>query len=156
MWGREMTTPHADVKKAAPAAILTAEIPGIEWVHGDDLCDCTFQRIGEWTNPYIASTLRVRFCCIWEELFKQFPEFVQRIPAYYDGNSKRFVAEPWDWDAEYDMPRALWHRHVAAKEGWVRPLAEIRAEKADEEPPKAVRRQRAARSNHRADTYILR
>lgn len=124
------------MKTKALDALLAASIPGIEWVHGDDLCDCTFQRIGEWSNPYIAQTLRVRFCCIWEELFKQYPQFVQRIPAYFDGNTERFVSEPWEWNGNYDMPRALWHRHLASKTG--KALAEIREEYRDQEPPKAV------------------
>jgi len=127
---------ETDVKTKALDILLAASIPGIEWVHGDDLCDCTFQRIGEWSNPYIAQTLRVRFCCIWEELFKQYPQFVQRIPAYFDGNAERFVSEPWDWNGDYDMPRALWHRHLAAKTGKV--LPEIREEYRDQTPPKAV------------------
>ena len=120
----------------ALAVLLTESIPGIEWVHGDDLCDCTFQRIGEWSNPYIAQTLRVRFCCIWEELFKQYPEFVQRIPAYYDGNANSFVSKPWEWNGDYDMPRALWHRQLAKQTD--KTLAEVREEYRDQEPPKAV------------------
>lgn len=139
MWGDAMVVEtDSDVKAIALAALLTENIPGIEWVHGDDLCDCTFQRIGEWTNPYIAKTLRVRFCCIWEELFKQYPEYVQRIDAYYDENAKRFVTEPWEWNGDDDMPRALWHRHLASKTG--RSLSEVRQEYADQEPPKGVKR----------------
>src|SRR3546814_2933666 len=92
---------------------LAGEMPESRWIHGDDLCGCTFQRIGEWTNPYIARTLRVRMCCIWAELYKQYPQFVQEIPAFYDYNNDRFETEPWEWNGEDDMPAALWHRQLA-------------------------------------------
>lgn len=117
--------------------ILGGEIPEIEWTHGDDLCDCTFQRIGQWTNPYLGRTLRVRFCCIWAELHKQYPQFVQEIPAYCDLNTGQFDSRPAEWDSEdSDMPRALWHRHMAVKLGL--PLADIRKMLEGENPPKAV------------------
>ena len=130
--------PEIDTRTATDllTAILPATIPGMEWVMHDDLCDCTFQRIGEWTNPYIGKTLRVRFCCIWAELHKQYPQFVQELDGAFDYNAHQFVMEPKDWDGDFDMPRAIWYRHLAAKTG--RPLAEIRQEHADKEPPKAV------------------
>lgn len=117
---------------------LTAGFPEIKWEHGDDLCDCTFQRIGLWTNPYIARTLRVRMCCIWAELYTMFPQYVQEIQGYQDiNNGDVFVTEPVEWDSEDDpMPRHLWYRHLAAKFG--RTLAEIRERCANLEPPKAV------------------
>lgn len=100
-------------------------IPEIRWTHGDDLCNCTFQRIGEWTNPYIARTLRVRICCIWAELYKQYPQYVQEIQGYYDENEDRFITEPQVWNSEdSDMPRHLWHRQLAVLLGV--PLAEVR------------------------------
>jgi hypothetical protein len=120
------------------AAIIPAEIPGVEWAMHDDLCDCTFQRIGEWTNPYIGKTLRVRFCCIWAELHKQYPNFVQELDGFFDHNTHRFVHEVRDWDGDFDMPRAIWYRHLASKTG--KSLSEVRQEYADKEPPKGVRK----------------
>lgn len=115
--------------------VLGAEIPNIEWVHGDDLCDCTFQRIGEWTNPYIGETLRVRFCCIWEDLFKKYPQFVQRIHAYFDGKSFHTGAMRWNVE-EAAMPRALWHRQLAHVTG--KSLGDIREEFNGQKPPGPV------------------
>jgi hypothetical protein len=77
-----------------------------QWTHEDDLCDCTFQRIGYWYNPYIGESLEVRMCCIWKELYKQFPEFVR--------TSKH---EPAEWNGEADMPRSVWHRQLANSTG---------------------------------------
>ena len=71
------------------ALLFTGQIPEIDWEHGDDLCDCTFQRIGYWTNPYLARTMEVRLCCIWKILAEQNPEIaalMQEIPAYDDYN----------------------------------------------------------------------
>lgn len=121
------------------AAILTSQIPEIMWIHGDDECDCTFQRIGEWANPYIGRTLRIRLCCIWAELAKQYPQFVQEIPAYYDGNTGRYVTEPAAWDSETDaMPYTLWYRQLAAQQGIS--IADVRAnyEHRKHERPQAV------------------
>lgn len=117
--------------------ILGGEIPEITWQHGDDACNCTFQRIGEWTNPYIARTLRVRFCCIWAELYKQFPQFVQEIPAHWNENEGRFDAKPQEWNAEdADMPKHLWHRQMAVLLGL--PLNDVRRVLEGQEPPKAT------------------
>ena len=119
------------------AIALVAAIPDVRWEHGDDLCDCTFQRIGSWTNPYIAKTLRVRMCCLWEALYAEHPEFVQRIDAYWDENEQSYKTEPAPWDSNVgDMPRALWHRQIAIQTGLT--LDEVRAEYADQEPPKAA------------------
>lgn len=121
------------------AALSTASLPDVTWILGDDLCDCTFQRIAEWTNPYIARTLRVRLCCIFAELYKQYPQFVQDIPGYYDENRHRFVLEPRAWDSEeMAMPRYLWHRQLASVTG--RDVAEIRTllKDADAERPGPV------------------
>src|SRR3990167_2977648 len=80
------------------AAAVSAD-PTVHWLLGDDLCDCTFQRVGEWANPYLGKTLRVRMCCIWAELYKQYPQFVQEIPAFYDANRHQWRdAIPWDSD----------------------------------------------------------
>lgn len=109
-------------------------MPEIRWVHGDDLCDCTFQRIGEWANPYIARTLRIRFCCVWAEILKEYPQYVQEIPAFYDYNNDKMVDEPWEWDGEEDMPRALWYRQIQSVTGM--PLERVRLKFRDMSPPK--------------------
>ena len=117
--------------------LATSGIPEDPWFHGDDKCDCTFQRIGDWTNPVIGRTLRVRLCCIWAKIYAQYPEFVQEIPAYHNIKTNEYVNEPQDWNAEdWDMPRYLWYRHLAAKYG--RPLSEIREKCKDMEPPKRL------------------
>ncbi len=114
------------------AALSVSAIPDAHWVHDDGLCDCTFQRICFWTNPYIARTLKVRVCCIWAELYRQFPQFVQDIDAYYDGNRHRWVAEAAPWDSEeMPMPVSLWHRQIASRTGLS--LAEVREEYAGRE-----------------------
>lgn len=120
------------------AALLGGQLEGIEWEHDDDLCDCTYQRIGFWTNPYLGETLKYRFCCIWAKFAEMFPDFVQVIPAYFDGNSRRYIEGCAPWDGESDMPRAIWYRQLAHQQG--RSLTEIRAEYADLEPPKGVKR----------------
>jgi hypothetical protein len=118
-------------------AIYTGSVPDVQWQHGDDLCNCTFQRIGFWTNPYIGKTLLVRFCCIWDNFHKQYPEYVQEVEYSYDYNKDEYVMEPMDWDSDHDMPRALWYRQLATKTGLS--LDEVRAQYADQEPPKATR-----------------
>ena len=132
----------------AALAILagTSILPEVHWLHGDDLCDCWFQRIGEWTNPYIGRTLRVRLCCLWGELYKQYPQFVQEIPASYDSNRHQWAAEPRAWDsAEASMPLPLWYRQLAVKEG--KTVGEIRHEYQDRkrERPKRLSAVEAAR-----------
>jgi hypothetical protein len=108
-----------------PPQVFTGDLPEIHWLPGDDLCDCAFQRIGQWTNPYIARTLRVRMCCLYKEMAKQFPQFFQEIPAYYDSNRHAWRREPQEWDSdEADMPVYLWYRQMAAISG--KPLDEIR------------------------------
>lgn len=118
--------------------LATAGIPEVTWEYGDDLCDCTFQRIGTWSNPYIARTMRVRLCCIWMEIYKEFPEYVQEIPASWNENTKQFDAKPIPWNAEdADMPTHLWHRQVAVELGI--PLSQARKVLAGKQPPKAVK-----------------
>ena len=112
-------------------------IPEIKWEHGDDLCDCSFQRIGFWTNPYMAKTLEVRMCCIWADIYKQSPEFVREYNAFTDYNNGDIpVTDPWEWNGDTEMPRSLWYRQLATKYG--RPLSEIRDRMGDQQPPQGV------------------
>lgn len=123
--------------EVAQAAEAVSNLPDVYWIAGDDFCDCTFQRIGDWTNPYLGRTLRVRLCCIWAELYKMFPQFVQEIPAYYDQNRHQWWTEPIPWDSEeMDMPVSLWHRQLAQQTG--RPLDEIKRTYDAKERPKRV------------------
>ena len=108
-------------------------LPEIRWMHGDDLCDCTFQRIGEWANPYIARTMRIRFCCVWGELLKDYPQHVQEIPGYFNENTEQIEQEPWAWNGEEEMPRALWYRQIQTVTGL--PLDTIRLKFRDINPP---------------------
>lgn len=110
-------------------ALSISELPDVQWLNEDDLCDCTFQRIGMWKNPYLAETLEIRLCCVWAELAKQYPDFVRTIPGYWDDNNKEWITQPWDWNGESAMPKALWLRQLARKQD--RPLSEIREEYAD-------------------------
>jgi hypothetical protein len=133
---------HGHTAEIAPdmlAMLASTAIPEVTWDVGDDLCDCTFQRIGFWTNPYLARTLRVRFCCIWDEIFKEYPEHVQEIPAFvnYNQGEDVYVVEPLAWDASHDMPRALWYRQKSSEMGL--PIGIIRDMFEKEEPPKAVK-----------------
>ena len=114
------------------------EVPEIRWQHGDELCGCVFQRIGDWTNPYIGRTLRVRMCCIWAELYKDYPEFVQEIPASYDWNTGLFQDEPQEWNGEEDMPESLWHRQLAVMSGME--LDEVQEKFEGQLPPKGIPR----------------
>ena len=113
-------------------------LPEAAWLHGDDACDCTFQRIGLWKNPYIGETLEVRMCCIWAELYKLFPQFVRVTPAYLTGDDE------WDtsvreWDGEHDMPRDIWYRQRARIEGLM--LTEVREKYATQSPPAGTPRE---------------
>jgi len=106
---------------------LALEMLPDQWLVGDDKCDCTFQRIGEWGNPYIGKSLQVRLCCIWAELAKEYPQFVQEVDCYWDRNRIEPVigAQPWDSE-EMDMPLDIWYRQLASEQN--RPLVEIREE----------------------------
>lgn len=113
-------------------------IPEVNWQYGDDLCECTFQRIGMWTNPYIARTLKVRLCCLWAKLYAMFPECVQEIPAFMDyTDGDRYEPKPQKWNGDTDMPRHLWHRQMAVELGI--PLPNVRKLLAGKKPPKAVK-----------------
>lgn len=139
-----MTTEQKEVSRLSLAvleALAIAGLPEAHWIYGDDLCDCEFPRIGHWSNPYTARTLRVRLCCIWAEVYKQYPQFVQEIPASYDSNRHQWQPTPEPWDSEdMKMPVFLWFRQLAAKTGL--PLSEIRKRYADrlDERPKKVKR----------------
>lgn len=125
-----LTGPALEQALAAFMALASGDLPKVRWCEGDDLCDCTFQRIGEWTNPYLARTLRVRLCCIWKEIYKQYPQHVQEIPAYWSQDLHRWETKPQAWNSpKADMPKGLWYRALAAKEG--KPLAAIREQYKD-------------------------
>ena len=123
----------SELYTTVPLATL-GTFPEEFWDVQDDHCDCTFQRIGMWTNPYLGETLEVRMCCIWEELYKLFPDKVRRTSAFLDYNRNEWNPTPQEWDGEDDMPSAIWHRQLSRKTG--KPLAAIRAEYANQEPPK--------------------
>lgn len=135
------------------AFLETSGIPEENWTHGDDLCDCTFQRIGFWTNPYIGRTLKVRLCCIWAKVYAMFPEYVQEIPAFTDYNhGDSYVAKPAPWDGETDMPLHLWHRQLAVEMHL--PLSAVRELVAGQEPPKAVRAKEVSVETHDNGTSV--
>lgn len=106
-----------ELSPAVVQALSIGMLPDVQWKPQDDLCDCTYQRIGMWTNPYLAETLEVRMCCIWAKLYEQYPEYVRTIPAFWDYNQEGWVTEPAEWNGEEDMPSAIWHRQVARKFG---------------------------------------
>ena len=141
-----------DHKSLPGQNILSTEMPEIRWEQGDDHCNCTFQRLGFWTNPYIGRTLRVRICCIWAELYKDYPQFVQEIPAfenYSDGD--KYEYEPHEWNGEADMPAHLWHRQLAVLRN--EPIEDIRERFENVPPPKGTPRpkvvaQREVMSEH--------
>jgi len=108
------------------AALFAGAFPGEFWDCQDDKCDCTYQRIGMWTNPYLAETLEVRMCCIWAEIYRQYPQFVRVTPAFLDGNAKAWVTEPREWDGEAEMPKSIWYRQIARQQG--RSVEDVRAE----------------------------
>jgi hypothetical protein len=117
--------------------LLGDELPEITWVHGDDLCDCIFQRIGEWSNPYLARTLRVRMCCLWDRIYAEHPDLVELIPAYHDQNADKLLEDPLEWNGDHDMPRWLWHRQLSTI--LKKPLDEIRRRFGEQKPPQAVK-----------------
>ena len=101
--------------QALEQAIEILEAQGFDrtWEMHDDLCDCIFQRMGSWYNPYIGERLDVRLCCIWADIYKSYPQFV-----------KVTKTEPAEWNGEDDMPAAVWHRQLANHLGM--PVAEVR------------------------------
>jgi hypothetical protein len=110
-------------------------IPETFWNHEDDACDCTFQRIGMWKNPYLGETLEVRMCCIWAELYKLFPQHVRVTPAYLV-DDKEWDTRVREWDGESDMPESIWYRHYARKHG----VTVAEARKVAGKPPKGTPR----------------
>jgi len=116
-----------------------AVLPEMFWDVQDDACDCTFQRIGMWTNPYLGETLEVRMCCIWEKLYELFPGLARKTPAFFDYNRDEWVSDVREWDGEAEMPRSIWYRHLAKKEG--KPLAQIRDEYGHLNPPPGTPRE---------------
>ncbi len=102
--------------------------PEFHWTHGDDKCNCTFQRIGQWANPYIGKTIQIRLCCAWAKLFErpEMAEFYQEFDGYWNENTQDFDREPIPWNSDSDMPRYLFYRQVATVTGQT--LDEVRAE----------------------------
>lgn len=117
------------ISPAVLEALSIGNLPDTEWEVHDDLCDCTFQRIGLWKNIYLAETLEIRLCCVWAELAKQYPQYVRTIPGYWNPDTKEWITEPREWNGEAEMPKALWYRHLARKLG--RTVSEIRSEYAE-------------------------
>lgn len=115
-------------------------LPEQFWDVEDDKCDCTYQRIGLWTNPYIGETLEVRMCCIWAELYKLFPNMVRVTDAFFDYNKNEWVTRQREWDGELDMPESIWFRQLAKKLG--KSVDEVRQEYQGrmDEKPKGVKR----------------
>lgn len=118
-------------------AIAIGNLPDVEWKIGDDLCDCVYQRIGMWKNPYLAETHEIRLCCLFGELRQMFPQYFRDIPGYFDDNTQEWITEPWRWNGEDDMPHALWVRQLAKVMNV--PLSEAR--KVDVPAPKGIKRQ---------------
>ena len=119
---------------------IAGEIPGVQWLQGDDGCDCLYERIGAWTNPYLGQTHQIRLCCAWDAIAKAIPGVeaaVQTLPFYYD-NNRIDPQTHQEWDSEeMDMPLGLWYRQLAVKTGM--PVAAIRQEyqrRQDERPRK--------------------
>lgn len=132
-----MTSALSD-RVATEVAAALGVLPEEFWDVNDDRCDCTYQRIGMWTNPYIAETLEVRMCCIWAELYKLFPQFVRTTPAFFDYNANEWNSEPRTWDGEADMPDSIWYRQIARQSG--RTVAEARSLMAGRVSPRGIPR----------------
>lgn len=133
-------SPHTPMRGQDILALLSSGIPEEQWTNQDDLCNCTFQRTGDWANPYLGRTQRVRICCLFAELYDQYPQFIQEIPAYRDENTGEWESKPREWDGEDDMPEAIWHRQLAVKTGM--PLEDIREVYEGQSPPKGTPRER--------------
>ena len=120
-----------------------ASLPEFIWLTGDDKCDCTYQRIGFYTNPYLAVTEEVRLCCLAAEFKKMFPQVFRTTQAYWDLNAAQWVEAPAPWDSQdAPMPVSLWHRQIARKTG--KTVAEVREEYRGREAdrPKAMSHRR--------------
>lgn len=88
-------------------ALAIADAFGVteEWDNQDDRCDCEYERIGYWFNPYIGSIQEKRICCIDKWMAETFPEIAQFF--------RRTPVTPAEWNGETDMPRAIYYRQLA-------------------------------------------
>ena len=111
------TFPQDKVAADIAHALWVADLPDVQWDHEDDLCDCIYQRIGMWKNPYLATQHEIRLCCIWEKLYQLDPSAVRTIPGYWNDDVQEWQTEPRPWDGETDMPMSLWVRQIARQEG---------------------------------------
>ena len=123
--------------------LLDAVVPEYHWEHGDDLCDCEIQNIALSMNPYSGQTLKIRLCCLYKELEDSFPHLFQHIKGYWDDNEQQWITAQMEWNGEDDMPRALWNRQIATREGL--PIEVIRERTQFQEPPKGIPRPKAAK-----------
>lgn len=134
-----MTAPALNEQALGDIVQAMGLFPEDAWDVGDDLCDCTYQRIGLWKNIYLAETLEVRMCCIWSKLYELFPQYVRTTPGYMV-DSGEWITECREWDGETDMPKGIWYRQLARQQG--RAVADIRREYStrDSERPKGTPR----------------
>ena len=95
-----MTLAFTEASHKSQSSLHPTTMPEFIWTHGDDLCDCTFQRIGEWTNPYLARTRRVRVCCLEDRMLEGNEDLVQDIPGFFNDNTGLLDTEPLVWDGE--------------------------------------------------------
>lgn len=88
-------------------ALAIADAFGVseEWDNQDDRCDCEYERIGYWFNPYIGAIQEKRICCIDKWMAEKFPEIAQFF--------RRTQVTPAEWNGETTMPRAIWVRQQA-------------------------------------------
>ena len=133
-----MTLAFSEAPHTFTDSLHPRQMPEITWTHGDDLCNCTFQRIGDWSNPYLGLTRRVRVCCLEQRMLEGNEDLVQDIPGYFNENTGQFEAEPWVWDGEDDMPDHLFMRQTAIIQGLS--LDETRVKFEGVEPPKGIPR----------------
>ena len=133
-----MTLASTEAFHSSNNSLHPTTMPEFIWTHGDDLCDCTFQRIGEWSNPYLARTRRVRVCCLEDRMLEDNEDLVQDIPGFFNDNTGLFETEPWMWDGEDDMPEHLFMRQTAIIQGLS--LDDTRVKFEGVEPPKGTPR----------------
>ena len=62
----------------------------------DDECDCLFQNVQEYSNPYYNKTLRFRYCCLLAEFRKQWPHLFEEIEGWWDSERKMWRNEALD------------------------------------------------------------
>jgi hypothetical protein len=124
------------IRELFTVPLIGTTIPEFQWEHEDDLCDCSFQRISYWMNPYIGETEKIRLCCLYKELEDSFPHLFQHIKGYWDDDEREWITGQMEWNGENDMPRALWNRQLSIREGL--PIEAIRKRTRLLEPPKGV------------------